>query len=62
VIPWETYLQYGDKAMLAEHYEAMKRYMSFLDSKVDPANGILNEGPLGDWLSPEGNKNDNTLF
>jgi alpha-L-rhamnosidase len=62
VIPWESYLQYGDKAMLAEHYEAMKRYMSFLDSKVDPANGILNEGPLGDWLSPEGNKNDNTLF
>ena len=62
VIPWESYLQYGDKAMLAEHYEAMRRYMSFLDSKVDPANGILNEGPLGDWLSPEGNKNDNTLF
>ena len=62
VIPWETYLQYGDKSMLAEHYEAMKRYMSFLDTKVDPANGILNEGPLGDWLSPENNKNDNTLF
>lgn len=60
VIPWETYLQYGDKAMLAEHYPAMKRYMAFLDSKVK--DGILNEGPLGDWLSPEGNKNDNTLF
>jgi len=62
VIPWETYLQYGDKSMLAEHYEAMIHYMSFLDTKVDPANGILNEGPLGDWLSPENNKNDNTLF
>ncbi len=62
VIPWETYLQYGDKSMLAEHYDAMKRYVSFLDTKVDPANGILNEGPLGDWLSPENNKNDNTLF
>ena len=60
VIPWETYLQYGDKAMLTEHYDAMKRYMTFLDSKVK--DGILNEGPLGDWLSPEGNKNDNTLF
>ena len=22
----------------------------------------MNEGPLGDWLSPENNKNDNTLF
>ncbi len=61
VIPWETYQQYGDKALLAEHYNAMKRYVAFLESKQTP-EGILNEGPLGDWLSPEGNKNDNTAF
>ena len=58
VIPWETYQQYGDKALLAEHYDAMKRYVAFLETKQTP-EGILNEGPLGDWLSPEGNKNDN---
>ncbi len=40
----------------------MKRYIQFLETKVDKNTGILNEGPLGDWLSPEGNKNDNTLF
>ncbi|MHA8057312.1 family 78 glycoside hydrolase catalytic domain [Aquirufa nivalisilvae] len=62
IIPWETYQQYGDKNMLIEHYDAMKRYVAFLETKVDPANGIVNEGPLGDWLSPENNKNDNTLF
>ncbi|MEY4273560.1 MAG: hypothetical protein RL638_508 [Bacteroidota bacterium] len=61
VVPWETYQQYGDKALLAEHYDAMKRYVAFLASKQTP-EGILNEGPLGDWLSPEGNKNDNTAF
>lgn len=61
VVPWETYQQYGDKALLAEHYESMKRYMAFLETKQTP-EGILNEGPLGDWLSPEGNKNDNTAF
>ena len=61
VIPWETYQQYGDKALLSEHYDAMKRYVAFLESKQTP-EGILNEGPLGDWLSPEGNKNDNTAF
>jgi alpha-L-rhamnosidase len=61
VIPWETYQQYGDKNLLAEHYDAMKRYVAFLASKQTP-EGILNEGPLGDWLSPEGNKNDNTAF
>ncbi|MBL7817834.1 MAG: family 78 glycoside hydrolase catalytic domain [Saprospiraceae bacterium] len=62
VVAWETYQQYGDKALLSEHYEAMKRYIQFLETKIDKNTGILTEGPLGDWLSPEGNKNDNTLF
>lgn len=61
-VAWETYRQYGDIQLLQEHYPAMKRYVDFLETKIDPQNGILNEGPLGDWLSPEGNKNDNTLF
>jgi alpha-L-rhamnosidase len=61
-VAWETYRQYGDVQLLGEHYDAMKRYMAFLDTKVEKETGILNEGPLGDWLSPEGNKNDNTLF
>ena len=62
VVAWETYRQYGDMALLNEHYDAMKRYIQFLETKIDKETGILNEGPLGDWLSPEGNKNDNTLF
>ena len=62
VIPWELYLQYGDKKVLAEHYEAMKHYMTFLNTKINPDTGILNEGPLGDWLSPEEFKNDPTLL
>ncbi|GAB3742599.1 glycoside hydrolase family 78 protein [Spirosoma lituiforme] len=62
VVAWETYRQYGDVQLLKEHYDAMKRYIQFLETKVDKDTGILNEGPLGDWLSPEGNKNDNTLF
>jgi alpha-L-rhamnosidase len=62
VVAWETYQQYGDVQLLKEHYDAMKRYIAFLETKVDKNTGILNEGPLGDWLSPEGNKNDNTEF
>ncbi len=61
VVAWETWRQYGDIQLLGEHYDAMKKYMAFLETKVNE-EGILNEGPLGDWLSPEGNKNDNTLF
>lgn len=62
VVAWETYQQYGDIQLLQEHYTAMKKYIDFLETKIDKTNGILNEGPLGDWLSPEGNKNDNTEF
>lgn len=61
-VAWESFQQYGDKAVITEHYEAMKKYLSFLDTRTDPRTGVINEGPLGDWLSPEGNKNDNTLI
>ena len=61
-VAWETYQQYGDVQLLKEHYDAMKRYMAFLETKIDKNTGILNEGPLGDWLSPENGKNDNTEF
>ncbi|WP_185781823.1 alpha-L-rhamnosidase [Croceivirga lutea] len=62
IVAWEVYQQYGDKALLEEHYDAMKRYVTFLSSKIDPETGIINEGPLGDWLSPEGFKNEDTAF
>jgi alpha-L-rhamnosidase len=61
-VAWETYRQYGDVQLLSEHYEAMKRYVQFLNTKIEKETGVLNEGPLGDWLSPENGKNDNTLF
>ena len=61
-VAWEAYLQYGDKDMLAEHYDAMKKYITYLETRIDSATGILNEGPLGDWLSPENGQNDNTLL
>ena len=41
-VPWECYLQYGDKVLLAEHYDAMKRYISYvLDKTIDPKTNIL---------------------
>lgn len=56
--PWEDYLQYGDREMLAEQYPAMKQYMAFLDTRIDPKTGMLDEGPLGDWLGPEYSNNE----
>lgn len=61
VVAWEAYQQYGDKTILEEHYDAMKAYVNFLETRQNE-DGILNEGPLGDWLSPENGKNDNTML
>lgn len=61
-IPWELYQQYDDRDLLVTHYPAMRRYAEYLWSRRDEGTGILLEGPLGDWLSPVGQKNDNTLL
>ena len=47
-VPWEAYLQYRDLDMLQAQYPAMKQYLAFLDTRIDPETGILNEGPLGE--------------
>jgi alpha-L-rhamnosidase len=62
VVPWEVYRQYGDVKILREHYPAMQKYLAYLDTRIDAGNGVLDDGPLGDWLSPEGSRNDNTLL
>ncbi|MEN5232990.1 alpha-L-rhamnosidase [Sphingobacterium faecium] len=67
-VAWESYQQYGDIDMLAEHYEAMRQYIDYLNLQVDPITGVLcegertNWGSLGDWLSPEYDKNEKTLL
>lgn len=65
-VPWELYQQYGDKAMLHEHYDAMKHYIQFvLDNYVDKQTGLIVQhhqwGDLGDWLSPSYDKDDKAL-
>ncbi len=46
---WQFYQYYGDKKILARHYEPMKRYLQFLDSISD--NYIVPMGWIGDWGS-----------
>ncbi|MTB50036.1 family 78 glycoside hydrolase catalytic domain [Lewinella sp. W8] len=60
VVPWENYRQFGDLVALRDHYPAMRSYVEFLGDRFE--NGLMAEGPLGDWLSPENNKNDNSML
>lgn len=46
LVPWQQYLFSGDEGPLREHYEAMKRYFTYLEGRA--AGGVLAEG-LGDW-------------
>lgn len=55
-VAWETYQQYNDVALLAEHYDAMKKYMAYVDSTINKTTGISSDGQLGDWLGPQNNQ------
>jgi alpha-L-rhamnosidase len=55
VVPWETYLQYGDVGLLERHYPAMAAYINFLESSVDAKTGLSSDATLGDWLGPQNN-------
>jgi alpha-L-rhamnosidase len=67
-VAWESYQQYNDKDLLAEHYDAMKAYISFLNRSIDPVTNVLDDKiskewwALGDWLSPEYDQNEKTLL
>jgi alpha-L-rhamnosidase len=47
---WYFYREYGDKQILEQHYDSMKRYVNYLSSIAK--NHILPRDRYGDWLSP----------
>lgn len=46
---WKSYLYYGDRVLLEENYDAMKRYVDFL-GQISKDN-IIPKGWIGDWGS-----------
>jgi len=49
IIPWDVYLYTGDKTILADNYEAMKKWMGYLE-RENP--DYLSKHGVGDWVSP----------
>ncbi len=49
IIPWNVYLYTGDRTILADNYEAMKRWMAYL-VKENP--DYISKHGVGDWVSP----------
>jgi alpha-L-rhamnosidase len=49
LIAWYMYQYYGDKRILEEHYDGLKKYVEFLRSKVE--NGLVKYSYYGDWVA-----------
>ena len=49
LIPHYLFAYGGDERALAEHYDAMRRYVDYLSSR---ANGSIVDFGLGDWVAP----------
>ena len=62
IVPWTTWMQYGDKAVIQENWDAMQRWMEFIQSRNPDflrKNGV---GPnFADWLAPDENTNKDLL-
>ena len=60
IIPWNLYLNYGDKNLLKHFYPLMKDYVETLikkDIKLGNLNLILGGFTFGDWLALDGEVN-----
>ena len=57
ICPWITYQTYGDKKILSDNFETMKKYIAYLKSKE--TDGLITYG-LGDWMAPAGDDVRNT--
>jgi alpha-L-rhamnosidase len=62
IVPWTTWVQYGDKAVIRKYWDSMQRWMDFIQSRNPDfirKNGV---GPnFADWLAPDPNTNKDLL-
>jgi alpha-L-rhamnosidase len=62
IVPWTSWLQTGDTAIIEQNWDAMTKYLDAI-AAANPGYLWKNEygEPFGDWLSPEG-KTDEVLI
>ena len=57
IIPWNVYMNYGDKALLRENYPMMRDYAEFLiaaDREAGGTHTVFRSFTFGDWLAQDG--------
>ncbi len=62
IVPWTTWVQYADRSAIEKNWDAMQRWMEFIQSRNPDfirKNGV---GPnFADWLAPDPNTNKDLL-
>ena len=56
VIVWQMYLHTGDKGILAQHYNGVKRFIDHLHRQTNDL--VLAHNTYGDWVAVEGTPKD----
>lgn len=56
IIPWAYFCHYGDISILQKHYNGMKQWIGYLQTRTDERGLVVREEPggwcLGDWCTP----------
>jgi alpha-L-rhamnosidase len=56
LVTWSLYLHCGDRRVLENHFDGMKRYVDFLETQA--GSGHLVRQGLGEWCAPYGSSAD----
>lgn len=51
IVPWSSWMQYGDESIIRENWSAMVRYMDYVEERS--TDFLRPGGFLGDWLAPD---------
>jgi alpha-L-rhamnosidase len=53
VVPWTTYVAYGDESILRSAMPSMRAWVDFVFSRLDDEHRWVQDFQFGDWLDPD---------
>ncbi|WP_283682817.1 alpha-L-rhamnosidase [Parablautia sp. Marseille-Q6255] len=59
LLPWNMYLHYRDVRILEENYDAIKRFLRYLEKNT--TDYIMRWATMGDWAAPIGDNDVNSI-
>jgi alpha-L-rhamnosidase len=62
IVPWTTWLQYGDRRVISRNWDSMEKYMKFIEDANPNYLRTQKLGPnFADWLAPDQNTDKNLI-